>query len=79
MRVREKESDKMDGEDRDGAYEERNRVEVDGEEKEEEEEQEKWRTTHLRLQSFSEKCEASAITVDHIPLSLRFHYFVELT
>lgn len=31
------------------------------------------RTTHLRLESFSKNCEASAITVDHIPLSLRFY------
>jgi len=73
--VNEKESDKMDGEDRDEAYKERNQAE----EEEEEAEREEGKTTHLRLQSFSEKCEASAITVDHIPLSLRFHYFVELT
>lgn len=32
------------------------------------------RTTHLRLESFSENREALAITVDHIPLSLHFHF-----
>lgn len=70
----------MDGEDRDEAYEDRNRAEEEEEDDEEkEEERKKGRTTHLRLQSFSEKCEASAITVDHIPLSLRFHYLVGLT
>lgn len=67
----------MNREDRDEAYEERNQVEKEAEEEEREEEEEE-KTTHLRLQSFSEKCEALAITVDHIPLSLRFHYFVEL-
>lgn len=61
-RVHEKESNKIYREDRDEAYEERNQIE-------EEEKQEKGRTTHLRLQSFSKKCKASAITVDHIPTS----------
>lgn len=69
----------MDGEDRDEAYEDRNRAEEEEDDEEREEARKKGRTTHLRLQSFSEKCEASAITVDHIPLSLRFHYLVGLT
>lgn len=53
----------MNGENRDEAYEERDQAEGE----EEESARRRDRTTHLRLQSFSEKCEASAITVDHIP------------
>lgn len=64
-----KKSDKMNGEDRDGAYEERNQVE-EGRRRSER----KRRQLTFDFKVFLEKCEALAITVDHIPLLLHLHY-----